>query len=102
MAITKAVLLQLKGIKLRLQFEPDNFRFAGPVMRGGGQFCIKKRPPKRSFRTAQRGAVQPVRKPRRYSVRARASVPVPLAKAHRQFDSFAAICLATYTPLAEA
>ena len=33
--MTKAVLLQLKGIKLRLQFEPDNFRFAGPVMRGG-------------------------------------------------------------------
>ena len=27
MAITKAVLLQLKGIKLRLQFEPDNFKF---------------------------------------------------------------------------
>ena len=27
MAITKAVLLQLKGIKLSLQFEPDNFKF---------------------------------------------------------------------------
>ena len=27
MAITKAVLLQLKGIKLRLQFEPGNFKF---------------------------------------------------------------------------
>lgn len=101
MAITKAVLLQLKGIKLRLQFEPDNFRFAGPVMRYGGGLH-KEKTAEAVFSDGAEGAVQPVRKPRRYSVRARASVPVPLAEAHCQFDSFAAICLATYTPLAEA
>ena len=93
MAITKAVLLQLKGIKLRLQFEPDNFRFAGPVMRYGGGLH-KEKTAEAVFLANAEG--------RRYSVRARASVPVPLAEAHCQSDIFAAICLATYTPLAEA